>query len=254
MADICKNVTTLESIKKVPIPAQTSSYKPVSHAKLVDLTLDGASKAGFSVNKESYLSARNGNIVTAYYDLNYLGDKEMGMRIAWQNSYNKAVTLKFAIGGNVFVCSNGCFSGSLGAFRKKHTGNVQTFTPEKIFEYFKTAQDSFDVLVKEKNKLKQIEIDPKVRAQIIGDLYLNEGVLKETQIAIIKKEIENPSFTYGEDAVNSAWETYNHITHSLKTIPPSDYIDSHTGVHNYFVNSFGIILQREQGVLEFETA
>jgi len=48
--------TTRELLLSTPLPMQTSSYKPVSHGQLMDLTLNGIEKAGFILGKEHYSS------------------------------------------------------------------------------------------------------------------------------------------------------------------------------------------------------
>lgn len=241
----------VDELLAVPLPQETESYKPVAHGQLIKLTKEAANDAGFELRKEKYLTSRGGLVVTAYYDFNYGGDNEMGLRIAWQNSYNKQVTLKFAIGGNVFVCSNGAFHGDMGAFRRKHTGDVQVFTPDKIAEYFKTADETFGQLVQHKDDMKKIKIDRKVMAQLVGDLYLNEQLIKSHQVAVIAGEMEKPSFDY--QAKDTAWEAYNSITHALKAAHPSEYIDSHQAVHAYFQKEFGLKSKFDQLELELST-
>lgn len=243
-----KHLTTVSDLLAVPLPEETDTYKPVSHGELMKLTKQVANDSGFHLKSESYLSNGKGTVATAFYDFNYGGDKEMGLRIAWQNSYNKAVTLKFAIGGNVFVCTNGMFHGDMGAFSRKHTGDVQVFTPEKIGEYFKTADETFNQLVQHKDDLKKIKIDRKVMSELVGDLYLNEQLLKHSQVLIIANEMENPSFDY--QAENTAWEAYNTITHALKSVRPSEYLDSHQAVHAYFQKEFGLKSKFDQLELE----
>lgn len=230
--DITKNIVDSNYLCNVTIPIQTSTYKPVSHRQLIDFTLESLYKHGFVVKEGKYLAASSGKIATAYYDTNYGGDPEMGLRIAWQNSYNKQVSLKFAIGANVFVCTNGAFFGTIGAFKKKHVGVIQEFTPSKIEEYINIAKDDMSFMIQKKDDWKKKVVDRKTMARIIGDMYISESLIKETQLSIIKKEINNPSFSY--NAPDSQWELYNYVTHSLKTVHPSDYIDSHVRIHQYF--------------------
>jgi hypothetical protein len=37
------------------LPAQTKTYKPIGHGQLIDLTLEGIEKAGFKLDKETYI-------------------------------------------------------------------------------------------------------------------------------------------------------------------------------------------------------
>jgi len=231
-----KKVDTKADICAIPIPKQTSTYKPIPYCDLINYTLDAAAEQGLILKNEVYKTANDGMIVSAYYDFEYGDDPELGLRIAWQNSYNKKVSLKFAIGAHVFVCSNGACFGDIANFKKKHVGDVQTVTPEIIREYIATAKTVYNSLVEMKTLLKGISLTKRQVSSVVGDLYLHLDLLKETQIAIIKKEIANPSCDY--NAPDSAWELYNHITFALRDIHPSLYIDTHIGVNDYFKKRF----------------
>lgn len=97
-----QTLTTRQDVCNVQVSEETRTYKPVEHCKLIDVTLEAAQKHGFSLRDDKYMMANKGQIATAYYDFNF-GSEETGLRVAWQNSYNKSVTLKFAIGQTVFV-------------------------------------------------------------------------------------------------------------------------------------------------------
>ena len=93
------------------LPQQTKTYKPISHEQLMDLTLDSIQSAGFALDTELYSSARGGNVANGKYTIKNVADNEMQLQIGWQNSYDKSLSLKFAIGTRIFICSNGCVSG-----------------------------------------------------------------------------------------------------------------------------------------------
>jgi len=111
--------TTKELIINAPVPVQTRTYKPVSHSQLIDLTLNSIEKAGFTLDKETYSSAGDGQVANGRFSISNVADTEMQLQIGWQNSYNKQLTLKFAIGTRIFICQNGCVSGDFGTFKKK---------------------------------------------------------------------------------------------------------------------------------------
>jgi hypothetical protein len=86
-----------------PVPAQTRTYKPVSHKQLMDLTLESIHQAGFKLDKEDYTMAREGNVANGRYTIKDVSDSEMQLQIGWQNSYDKSLSLKFAIGTQIFI-------------------------------------------------------------------------------------------------------------------------------------------------------
>jgi len=221
-------------------PKQTRTYKPVTHQQLIDLTLESIESSGFTLGSESYSSARDGKVANGRYTIKNVADSEMELQIGWQNSYDKSMSLKFAIGTRILVCSNGSVSGDYGAFRKKHVGTIQEFTPSAITEYIKSAGEVFKKMQEERDAMKKIEISKRVKAELIGRMIIEEEFIQSTQLNIIEKEIKSPTHDYG--APDSLWELYNHTTFAMKEIHPSLWMANHQRAHNFFVNAAGIIV------------
>jgi hypothetical protein len=232
--------TTRDLLLRAEIPQQTRTYKPVSHGELIDLTLNSINNAGFKLDKELYSSARNGNIANGRFTISDVADSEMQLQIGWQNSYDKSLTLKFAIGTRIFICQNGCVSGDYGAFKKKHVGEIQTFTPGAITEYIKAAGDAFKRMQEERDAMKQIELTKRVKAELIGRMIIEEGFIQSTQLNIINGELSSPTHNYG--APGSLWELYNFTTFAMKEIHPTLWMNNHIKAHEFFVNESGVLV------------
>jgi hypothetical protein len=222
------------------IPTETRTYKPITHQQLMDLTLESVHQAGFELASEDYSGAMNGMVANGRYAIRNVADSEMQLQIGWQNSYNKSLSLKFAIGTRIMVCSNGCVSGDFGAFKKKHQGTVQEFTPSAITEYIKRAGDVFQQIQKDRDQMKQLEMTKRTSAELIGRMFLEDEIIQSTQLNVIKREMANPSFDYG--APGSMWELYNHTTLALKEVHPSLWMQSHMKAHSFFVNEGGLLV------------
>lgn len=222
------------------IPQQTKTYKPISHQQLIDLTLESIHSAGFELENELYSAAREGNVANGKYTIKNVADSEMQLQIGWQNSYDKSLTLKFAIGTRILVCSNGCVSGDYGAFKKKHQGDIQEFTPQAITEYIKHAGEAFEKMQKEREAMKNIELSKRVKAELIGRMIIEEEFIQSSQLNMIEREMKMPTHDYG--APNSMWELYNFTTFAMKETHPSLWMNSHIAAHNFFVNESGILV------------
>lgn len=222
------------------LPTQTKTYKPISHQQLMDLTLESIYSAGFELADESYQSARDGNVATGRYTIKNVADHEMQLQIGWQNSYDKSVSLKFAIGTRILVCSNGCVHGDFGAFKKKHVGTVQQFAPNAITEYIKSSGDVFKRMQDERESMKQIELTKRTKAELIGRMMIEEEFIQSTQLNIIKRELANPTHDYG--AQDSLWELYNYTTFAMKEAHPSMWMQNHMDAHRFFVNETGLVV------------
>lgn len=232
--------STKAMLLATPVSEETSTYKPVSHLQLMDLTLDSIHKAGFSLDKERYSSAREGNVANARYTITDVADSEMQLQIGWQNSYDKSLSLKFAIGTHVFICANGCVSGDYGSFKRKHTGEIQSFAPNAITEYIKSAGEAFRRMQDERDRMKEIILSRKVKAELIGRMVIDDGIIKSTQLNIINKELNSPTFDYGHP--DSMWELYQFTTYAMREIHPSLWMRDHIDAHNFFTTEAGIII------------
>lgn len=226
-----------ELVTAVPVPQQTRTYKPVSNAQLIDLTLEGIHRAGFNLDRETYSLASDGQVATGKFTLSNVQDSEMQIQIAWQNSYNRMVSLKFAIGVRVFVCENGCVSGDMGTFKKKHQGTIQEFTPTAISEYIKSAGDAFREMQIQRELMKQIDLTKRQQGELLGRLVYEEEIISTMQLNIIRKELVKPSYDYGVE--NTLWDIYQHTTHSMKEVHPGSWMSDHMNAHSFFVNAQG---------------
>lgn len=235
------NTKTYESqkyyLKGAELPKETKTYKPISHGQLIDLTLESIHQAGFKLDKESYSAAKGGNIANGKFSISNVADSEMQLQIGWQNSYDKSLTLKFAIGTNVFICANGVVSGDHGSFKRKHIGDVQIFTPNAITEYIKLSGDGFIQIQKEREIMKHVEIDARLSAELVGRMIIQEEFIQSTQLIIIQKELKKPTYDY--KAPGTLWELYQHTTHAMKEVHPSLWMQNHIDAHNFFVTAAG---------------
>lgn len=232
--------STKELLLTAPIPEETKRYKPVTHGQLIDLTLGGIEKAGFKLNKELYSAANDGKVANGRFSISNVADSEMCLEIAWQNSYDKSLSLKFAIGAHVFICANGCVRGDMGAFKRRHEGSVQEFTPTAISDYISKAGDVFRLMQKDRDAMKQVHLSSRVKAELIGRMVIEEQIITSTQMHIIMNELKKPTHDY--KAADSMWELYNFVTYSLKNSHPSNSLQHHIEAHNFFVNDSGLLV------------
>lgn len=239
--------STRDSLIKVPAPETTRTYRPITHEQLIDLTLNSISGAGFKLDREHYRAARDGQIANGLYRISSVADKEMCLEIGWQNSLNKQLSLKFAIGAHIFICENGCVRGDMGAFKRKHQGDVQEFTPTAITEYIKRAADVFAQIQKEREAMKQIEISDRVKAELVGRMLIEEEFIASTQVNLIAKSMKAPEFDYG--APNSMWELYQFTTQAMREIHPTLWMENHIKAHDFFVRESGIVVPKAEIVV-----
>lgn len=232
--------TTKEALRAVPLPQETRTYKVITNDQLIDLTLNSIVGAGFRVKDERYTSARDGMISNGRVSVASVADAEMCLEIGWQNSYNKQISLKFAIGARIFICENGNVAGDMGAFKKKHQGSVQEFTPTAITEYIKRSGDVFAQMQKDREAMKQVQVTKRIQAELIGRALIEEEFITSTQLNLVADSITKPEFDYG--ASGSMWELYQFVTEAMRDIHPTLWMENHIKAHDFFVRESGIIV------------
>ncbi len=240
--------STKDVLLRAQLPQQTRTYKPITHQQLIDLTLESIQQAGFALDKELYSSTIDGQVANGNFTISNVTDKEMQLQIGWQNSYNKTLSLKFAIGARIFICQNGSVHGDMGSFRKKHIGTVQEFTPAAITEYIKQAGDTFQIMQTERESMKQIEVSKRTQAELIGRLLLEEKLISTMQVNQIAAELTNPTYDYG--APGSMWELYQFTTQTMRETHPRFWINDHMSAHSFFVNEAGIMVTSKEITVE----
>lgn len=236
--------TSRQELVGVTLPEESRTYKPFTHQQVIDLTLDGIAGAGFKLGRDKYRGTKSGEVAIGEYSIVDVADTEMQLQISWMNSYNKTKRLTWGIGSQVFICENGNISADFGTFKKKHQGDIQDYSPRAITEHIKRATNTFREMQKEREQMKQIEVDKLAIAHILGELFMNEDFIQSTQLNIIKEQVLNPSFDYNADG--SLWQLYNHITYSLKEIHPALYMKHHMDAHKFFVNKGSILVPKQE--------
>ena len=222
----------------VRIPASTDSYSAVSHQNIIEAVYEQLDKRNLQVVNEKYNVAANGDKVIGYFDMNYMGNSEMGMRLAFRNSYDKSMSVAFVAGTQVFICSNGCISGEI-QFLRKHTGSVLTELNNKIVTTIEQLEDHFLRTERHSIQMKSIEL-PKIKAaELYGRMFMVEDIISPTQLSIVKKELNERTHKVFEE--ETLWSAYNHVTFALKEAHPLNYINQHVNLHKFVEAEYQLV-------------
>ena len=234
------STATKEYLTSAPLPTyEGDSYTVIPHEFVINETIKNLRDSGFGIKNELYRCNQNANIAQGIYHLNYAEDAEMGMMFAWSNSYDKSMRFKCAIGGYVFICSNGMVNGDMGTWGRKHTGSADQETIDTIQDQIKNAKNYYQQLVRDKEAMKGIIVPEKLRAELVGRLYFQEEILNTEQLTLIKHQFNTPKYDYNADK-NSLWCLYNHITLSMHKAHPKEWLDHQRIVHWFFTQEFGL--------------
>jgi hypothetical protein len=159
---------------------------------------------------------------------------------AWTNSYNKQVRFKCGVGayinktGTVMVC------GDMGSWARKHTGTADEETLKTITDQITNAQMYYNQLVSDKNSMKDISMNKRKQAQMLGILFAEYQILTTEQASFIRQQMDKPSHVF-EDS-NSLWAFYNYVTLALQLSHPKTWMEDQRILH-YFISSINNFAQ-----------
>ena len=218
----------------VPLPDHGDSYTVISHESVMDYVATELSNAGFGIALEEYRATADGNIAQGIYKLQYQNDPELSMMFAWTNSYNKQVRFKCGVGAYVNHTGTTMVCGDMGSWARKHTGTADEETIATIKEQVANAHMYYDQLVDDKNAMKEIKMNKRKQAQLLGILFAEYQILTTEQASIVRSQMDKPTHVF-EDS-SSLWAFYNYVTTALQSSHPKTWMEDQRVLH-YFISS-----------------
>ena len=218
----------------VPLPDHGDTYTVISHESVIDYAYTELANAGFGIVSEEYRATADGNIAQGIHVLQYNSDPELSMMFAWTNSYNKQVRFKCGVGAYVNHTGTAMVCGDMGSWARKHTGTADEETVATIKEQVANAQMYYSQLVADKNLMKDIKMNKRKQAQLLGILFAEYQILTTEQASIVRSQMDKPTHVF-EDS-SSLWAFYNYVTTALQSSHPKTWMEDQRVLH-YFISS-----------------
>lgn len=218
----------------VPLPDHGDSYTVISHESVINHVYYELAAAGFGIVSEEYRATADGNIAQGIHVLQYNFDPELSMMFAWTNSYNKKVRFKCGVGAYVNQIGTSMVCGDMGSWARKHTGSADEETVATIKEQIANAHMYYAQLVADKNAMKDIPMNKRKQAQLLGILFAEYQILTTEQASIVRSQMDKPSHVF-EDS-SSLWAFYNYVTTALQSSHPKTWMEDQRVLH-YFISS-----------------
>jgi hypothetical protein len=156
------------------------------------------------------------------------------MMFAWTNSYNKQVRFKCGVGAYVNQIGTTMVCGDMGSWARKHTGTADEETVATIKEQIANAHMYYDQLVADKDAMKEIKMNKRKQAQLLGILFAEYQILTTEQASIVRSQMDKPTHVF-EDS-SSLWAFYNYVTTALQSSHPKTWMEDQRVLH-YFISS-----------------
>jgi len=218
----------------VPLPQHGSTYTVISHQFVIDYVHQALALAGFGMLHEEYRCTADGQIAQGIHKLNFNNDPELSMMFAWTNSYNKQIKFKCLVGAYIESTSTVMVSGEMGAWIRKHMGTADVETKQNIDEQIQNAHHYYNQMVSDKNEMVDKTLDLRKKAQLLGILFAEYGVLTTEQASIVRSYIDRPIKSFSNP--DSLWAFYNSVTIALQQSHPRTWMEDQRVLH-YFIDS-----------------
>ncbi|GAB2954780.1 hypothetical protein GCM10027048_20380 [Hymenobacter coalescens] len=220
--------TNLDIILSAAVPKATPTYSPLAHLDLINAVKEQLDKRGLQVKDERYQQNRKGQQMFGH--LTVAGhDTEQDMCIGFRNSYDKSMQVGVVAGNRVIVCSNLMFKGDFRAMQM-HQGNVVQELNRILEKGVESIEQQYLLILKDSEKLKQVEVNPRLIHEILGELFYAESIVTEAQLRIIRGELREKT-NFGDGTL---WDIYNHTTEALKSTPSGLIIGRHIEAHQFY--------------------
>jgi len=228
-------------LRGIALPEKTRTYEPLGHGVQIDVLLEEVDRAGFAVDQDlSFVHAQDGQIMTGVMNLLHpdATDPDIGIKLGFMNSLNKQRPASIAIGGNVFICTNGMFIGEH-VLRKKHCNGVFEEYQSYARETLKFTGDHYLEVLDHKGLMQDITINETKSAELAGRLFWQEEVITGQQLKLLRGEVKNSkNFGMDENGYLSLWDFYNNVTETLKISHAKTYIQDHIRLHDFVTYEF----------------
>jgi hypothetical protein len=122
----------------------------------------------------------------------------------------------------------------MGSWARKHTGTADEETVATIREQVTNAKMYYAQLVADKNLMKDIKMNKRKQAQLLGILFAEYQILTTEQASIVRSQMDKPSHVF-EDS-SSLWAFYNYVTIALQSSHPKTWMEDQRVLH-YFISS-----------------
>lgn len=222
---------TRTHVEAVPVPQATRSYRPVSYGDAISYMEETAHRQlGLDKVREQYGLNKAGDQMFAL--MTFKTDRDdSGLSIGMRQSYNKSLALGVAVGAQVFVCDNLCFSGSAFKVVRKNTVNVWADFRAMLGAQIAGALGHYEAVQADNDTMRAIPCSERRGYAMLG-VALGEGVLTATQASVAFGDWREAR--HEEFSDRNLWGLYNAVTEGLKKGAPATRLDRQAKAHDFF--------------------
>ena len=219
------------------LPPATKTYTVISHSYAINTIMQALEDNGFEVTAEEYKCTTDAKVAHGTFLINYKGDPDLTLMYTFNNSYDKSLRFRAAIGAR--INDNGAYMiNNMDSWLRKHTGTADQEAHALINGHIENAVDYFEQLVRAKEEMAELTISKQEFGSIIGELFIND-FLAVDQVSLIRKEFNKPSYNYVQGTLN-LWTCYQILADALRLSHPAKWMNTQVQMHLYFITKYNI--------------
>jgi hypothetical protein len=223
-----------QALMEQPIVYEGSRYSPISHKEVIETIEEQFDKENLRFTNFRISTGNHLKQCVLHYIFNP-EEHELGFSMSFKNSVDGTMSFGLATGANVMICSNGIVYGSSFSYKRKHTGSAKIEISEALKTGFETANSEMETQLERMNRLKEVHVDKRIQAELIGRMYIEEGIIQSHQMSALKNQLIQPTYEYG--APDTMWELLNYTTFAMKEAPALNWHKQHTGVCDFMLQN-----------------
>lgn len=206
------------ALRAVPTPLGTSTWLPIPHITLADLTRAALRSRSYDIIQEQHAVTANGE---RYFGLMQIAPRSVALStdysqvLGLRNSHDKCFPAGFVIGSGVFVCDNLAFSGEE-KLARKHTIRILEELPGLIAHKVTRIQLRYEHQEKRLQHYRDTLLTDRDTHHLVIQAW-EGGAIGTRQVKPLLKEWREPSHV--EFQPRTAWSLFNACTEVLKSSP-----------------------------------
>ena len=227
-----KHYVKESALDAVPVPEKTRSYQPVTHKQLFDMVSMRTEQAGLKILQSVHALARKGQRYFGMMQVEVpsLENADMGFIIGVRNSYDKSVPAGLVAGNQIFLCSNGMFTGEE-KLSRRHTTNVWADLPSMIVTGIQKVLGNFKTNIHRMEAYKSFDMCNAQAHDLIAKAYLG-GAISQKQVASVIEQWHRPNHT--EFKNRNMYSLHNAFTEVWKENTPHVVLEKSNALHPLF--------------------
>jgi len=213
----------------VETPTGTASWHPVPHIEVIDAVTEVVRAHDWTVTREQYGLAREGQKLFGVMTLNKTSSPEWYRCIGIRNSHDKSFSAGLTAGICVMVCSNMAFGGTT-VIKRRHTSGFDL--TELVSIAMNSLENEFLMTetVCEDLKVQYLKNDDEARSRIVRAAEI--GAINSSDILPVFREFKNPS--HEEFSEPTHWSLLNAFTETIKKYTPQRVDYSYSALNRAF--------------------